>query len=55
MEIVKQWIVNGYQHLVMVANGDYYLGTESNMYGFDKISKEKAERLINDLPVQRFG
>ena len=46
MRIVKQWIVSGYKHLVKLENGIYMLGSETNQYGFYKISKKRAKKLI---------
>ena len=47
MKIKKQWIVNGYQHLVKLSNGDYMLGFETNQYGYEKIKKKRAKGLIS--------
>jgi hypothetical protein len=46
MEIKKQWIVDGYKHLVLLKSGVYMIGFTSNQYGYQKISQSEALELI---------
>jgi len=47
MEIVKQWIVDEYKHLIQLKDGTFMLGSTTNFYGFEKISNSDAFALIN--------
>jgi len=47
MEVEKQWIVNVSELLLLLKDGTYRIGKNSNFYGFDLIDKEKALSLIN--------
>jgi hypothetical protein len=47
MEVEKQWIVNVYELLLLLKDGTYRIGKNSNLYGFEVIEKEKALALIN--------
>jgi hypothetical protein len=47
MEVEKQCIVNVYELLLLLKDGTYRIGKNSNLYGFEVIEKEKALALIN--------
>ena len=47
MEVEKQGVVNAYELLLLLKDGTYRIGKNSNLYGFDLIDKEKALALIN--------
>lgn len=46
MKIVEMWIVNKHEMLVKLENGDYMHGTTSNIYGFSRIEKKDAVKMI---------
>lgn len=45
MQVINQWIVSDGKLMVQVENGDYYIGTQTNVYGFSKLPKDEAEKL----------
>jgi len=48
MQIAKSWVVNTYQHLLLMSNGQYMIGNTTTAYGYDPVDANLAEKMIED-------